>query len=493
LKLPTFSRTEIYAGTAACALGALAAVGAAVGGKLGIIGVVGVLALIVATYVGMYHPLWLVYTMVVTVTTLPFGSFPGVHLPIYLVCGAGAMLALLLYPRHTRRHSALMSAVLVLIVLSGLSMVVTYSSPVNIVDFAKWALATGAMFVLLALPNDELVKIGKAIVYACAFSGLVGLVSVAQGTTRWAFKPFAILGYHADDHFYFTGATQSASSSGGRFDLGQNSQTFQRLGGLWADPNGAGIGLVIGLAIAAIVFVGWQRVTLMSLLSVCILLTLSRAALISVLVGAALVFVFHNMRARDRQIMIGTLFVAGATAMLIPAVRTRLMGSLGENDAGASDRIAAIREFPWRLGNHWIFGRGWSLREFKDGPYAFEQNFVSNAPLIAVHRGGLVAGLAFVAVIIVGCIVAAKLIRSDSLPHAFFGGVFMAFSIIALNLDHPVVVIPQMAFMYTFFLVFLQYSDELRRSGALDSPQLAAVPKSVAAQDRSPQLPAASG
>lgn len=402
-----------------------------------------------------------------------------------------SVLAFLLYPRAVRRRSPLMTAVLVLILMSGLSMIVTFSAPVNIMDFAKWGgIATGFMFVLLALPNDQLRGIGKAVVYSCTFSGVMGAIAVAQGTTKWVYAPFSIIGYYAADRFYITGGTHTLPKSG-RFDVGQGSETFQRLGGMWADPpNAAGIGLVIGIALAAILFTGWQRVTLMSLLSVCIVLTLSRAALSSVLVGVALVFIFHKMRSRDRQVIVATLFIAAAAAMSIPAVRKRLTGSLGENDAGASDRIAAIREFPpMRLGDHWIFGRGWSLREFKDGPYAFTENFVSNAPLIAVHRGGLVAGLSFVAVIIIGCVVAAKLIRSDSLPYAFFGGVFMAFSIIALNLDHPVVVIAQMAFMYTFFLTFLQYADEQRKAGALDSPKAAApLSKPVAAQQ--PKLPA---
>jgi len=483
LRLPRYSRVELYAAVVACVVAPLAGVAAAVGGKLGILAIGGLLATAIAVYIGMRHPLWLVYIMAVTVTALPFGSFPGVHLPIYLVCGAGSLLALLLYPRAVQRHSSLMSAVLILILLSGLSMVVTFAGPINIVDFAKWGVATGALFVLLALPNDELVKVGKAIVYACTFSGVMGAISVAQGTTKWVFKPFTILGYRTDDHFYYTGATSAngGSPTGGRFNLGQNSETFQRLGGMWTDPNAAGIGLVIGLSMAAILFVGWQRIGLMAILSACIVLTLSRAALISVLGGTALVFVFHNMRARDRQIMIGTLFVAASAALSIPSVRLRLTSSLGENDAGAADRIDAIREFPMRLGNHWIFGRGWSLREFKDGPYAFAQNFVSNAPLIAVHRGGLVAGLSFVAVIVVGCVVASRLVRSPSLPHAFYGGVFIAFSVIALNLDHPVVVIPQMAFMYTFFLVYLEYADELRKSGALDPPKADAPPIAIAA------------
>ncbi|MCV7252109.1 hypothetical protein H7J86_08030 [Mycobacterium hackensackense] len=470
-------------------LGPLAAIAVALGGKPAVIAIAGLLALIVAVYIGMRHPLWLYYGTVIFVTAFPFGYFPGVHLPIYLVLGCGSVLAFLLYPRAVRRRSPLMTAVLVLILMSALSMIVTFSAPVNIMDFAKWGIATGFMFVLLALPNDQLRGIGKAVVYSCTFSGVMGAIAVAQGTTKWVYAPFSIIGYYAADRFYITGGTHTLPKSG-RFDVGEGSETFQRLGGMWADPNAAGIGLVIGIALAAILFTGWQRVTLMSLLSVCIVLTLSRAALSSVLVGVALVFIFHKMRSRDRQLMIATLFVGFAAAMSIPAVRKRLTGSLGENDAGASDRIAAIREFPMRLGDHWIFGRGWSLREFKDGPYAFTENFVSNAPLIAVHRGGLVAGLSFVAVIIIGCVVAAKLIRSDSLPHAFFGGVFMAFSIIALNLDHPVVVIAQMAFMYTFFLTFLQYADEQRKEGALDSPKVAAAPMSKPVAAQQPKLPA---
>jgi hypothetical protein len=482
LKLPAYSRTEIYAGVAACVLGPLAAVAAAFGGKAAIIVIAGLMAAVVGVYIGMRHPLWLYYGTVVSVTALPFGYFPGVHIPIYLVCGCGSMLAFLLHPRAMRRRSPLMSTVLVLIVMSGLSMVMTFSTPVNIMDFTKWAVATGFMFAALALPSDQLVKLGKAVVYSCTFSGLLGIIAVVQGTTKWIYKPFSIVGYYAADRFYITGGNTTGPRTG-RFQVGEGSETFQRLGGMWADPNAAGIGLVVGISIAAILFVGWQRVALMTILAVAIVLTLSRAAMLSFLVGGALMFIFHNMRSRDRQVIIGMLFVAAAAAMSVPSVRNRLLGSLSQNDAGASDRMASIREFAGRLGNHWIFGRGWSLREFKDGPYAFTQNFVSNAPLIAIHRGGLVAGLSFIAVIIIGCVVGARLIRAGSLPHAFYGGTFIAFSVIALNLDHPVVVIAQMTFMYTFFLIFLQYADELRKAGQLDPPKTAAsAAKPVAAQ-----------
>jgi hypothetical protein len=49
-----------------------------------------------------------------------------------------------------------------------------------------------------------------------------------------------------------------------------------------------------------------------------------------------------------------------------------------------------------------------------------------------------------------------------------YGGVFIGFSVIALNLDHPVVDIPQSVAAYSIFLAFLVYVDRSRQ--ASDSP-----------------------
>ena len=221
-----------------------------------------------------------------------------------------------------------------------------------------------------------------------------------------------------------------------------------------------------------------------------IALTLSRSAIVSVLVGVVLVFVFHPMRSRDRQILIGTLTLAFIGAFMVPSVRTRLMGTLSSNDAGASDRVDSIREFPGRMDGHWLFGWGWSQREFKDGAYAFIENFVSNAPLIAIHRGGIFVGAAFLAVVVTGCVIGYRLLRSNSLPAALYGGVFIGFSIVALNLDHPVVVIPQIVFLYTIFLTFLAYADQLRRE---DNERSALESRIAEATRPAPPAPARAG
>jgi len=343
-------------------------------------------------------------------------------------------------------------------------MVLTFTSIVNILDYTKWAIATGAFFALLALPREHLAKFGRIFVYAASFNALIGIGSIVLGSNQILLQPFRIFGYAVanTERFFFTGGTSNLPRTD-RFQVAADSQAFSRLGGLWLDPNAAGIGLVISFVIAMIVFTGWRRVVIAAILGSAIALTLSRSAIVSVLVGVVLVFVFHPMRSRDRQILVGTLTLAFIGAFMVPSVRTRLMGTLSSNDAGATDRLDSIREFPGRMDGHWLFGWGWSQREFKDGAYAFIENFVSNAPLIAIHRGGIFVGAAFLAVVVIGCVIGYRLLRSNSLPGALYGGVFIGFSIVALNLDHPVVVIPQIVFLYTIFLTFLAYADQLRR------------------------------
>ncbi|MCF6385471.1 O-antigen ligase domain-containing protein [Mycobacterium sp. MBM] len=468
MKLDTPGRPHLLVGAAIVIVVPLIAGAVAQGGKLSIMAVGGLIALAVGVYIGLRHPLWLYWGMAIAVGALPFGYFPGVHLPLYLPFAGGALAAALVHPNAAKRFpvlgSTLAKAVLVLVIISAVSMVVTFSSIVNILDYTKWAIATGAYFALLALPREHLVKFGRIFVYAASFNALIGIGTIVLGSNQILLQPFRIFGYAVanTERFFFTGGTADLRGDG-RFAVAADSQAFSRLGGLWLDPNAAGIGLVISFVIAMVVFTGWRRVVLAAILGSAIALTLSRSAIVSVLVGVLLVFVFHSMRSRDRQILIGTMTLAIIGAFMVPSVRTRLLGTLSSNDAGASDRVDSIREFPGRMDGHWLFGWGWSQREFKDGAYAFLENFVSNAPLIAIHRGGIFVGAAFLGVVVIGCVMGYRLLRSNSLPGALYGGVFIGFSIVALNLDHPVVVIPQIVFLYTIFLTFLTYADQLRR------------------------------
>jgi hypothetical protein len=79
--------------------------------------------------------------------------------------------------------------------------------------------------------------------------------------------------------------------------------------------------------------------------------------------------------------------------------------------------------------------------------------------------------LIFVAVLVIGCVMGYRALRSDSLPAALYGGVFIGFCVVALQLDHPVVDIPQMTAVFGIFMVFLVYVDRSRQSS--DPPQRA--------------------
>ncbi|MGU3500195.1 O-antigen ligase family protein [Mycobacterium sp. C31M] len=473
MKLGAPSRSGLLIGAGIVVFTVLVATAVTLAGKPGMMGLAALIALSVGVYIGLRHPLWLYWGMAVAIGTLPFGYFPGVHLPLYLPFAGGAIVAALVHPNAAKRFpvlgSTLAKAVAVLVIISGVSMVVTFSSIVNILDYTKWAIATGAFFAILALPAEHLAKFGRVFVYAASFNALFGIASIMMGSNQILLQPFRIFGYAVanTERFFFTGGTADLRGEG-RFAVAADSQAFSRLGGLWLDPNAAGIGLVISFVIAMILFTGWRRVVLAGILGAAIALTLSRSAIVSLLVGVVLVFIFHPMRSRDRQLMIGTLTLAVISAFMVPSVRTRLLGTLSQNDSGATDRMDSIREFPGRMDGHWLFGWGWSQREFKDGTYAFLENFVSNAPLIAIHRGGIFVGLAFLAVVAIGCVIGYRLLRANSLPRALYGGVFIGFSFVALNLDHPVVVISQIVFLYTFFLVFLAYADQLRREAKAD-------------------------
>jgi hypothetical protein len=446
------SGTDKVAGIAAVVVCPVVAVLAVGGGLIAKLALAGVIALIVSIYVGVRHPLWLFWGLAVVLGALPFGYFPGVHVPLYLPFAAGVVLAAVVHkasdpvPLHP-----LEKAVLLLILASGVSVIFTGGSIVDVTVFVRWIIATLVMIALLRLSRENLARFGRIYVYAATVNALFGIAIVAADPQHRFIKILHIFDYdrEATGRFVFTDEGQSR---------------FTRLGGTWVDPNMAGIGLVPALVMGIVLLKGRMRVAVTAILSVAILLTLSRAAIFSVLVGVVLVALFHAMRGRHRVIMVGTIGLGMASALLVPAIRTRILTSFGSDDQGAQDRWRSLAAWPHNMSGHWIFGLGWGRREFVDGSFAFNLNFVSNAPLIAAYRAGMIAGLIFVAVLVIGCVMGYRALRSDSLPAALYGGVFIGFCVVALQLDHPVVDIPQMTAVFGIFLVFLVYVDRSRQS-----------------------------
>ncbi len=450
------SRTEVVAGIA-IALVCPVVAALAVGGSLSVkLAVAGVLALIVSIYVGLRHPLWLYWGFALVLGALPFGYFPGVHIPLYLPFAAGAVLAAIVHQSHGVPFHPLEKAVVLLILVSGLSLVFTARGLIDVTAFVRWIIATAVMIAVLRLSRENLARFGRIYVYAATANALFGIAQVVADPNHRLIKLLHIFDYDRE-------AT-------GRFAANAEGEaTFTRLGATWVDPNVAGIGLVPALVMAIVLLKGKLRVVVTAILAAAICLTLSRAAIVSVVAGVILVMIFHTMRARTRLIMLSSFAIIAAAALAVPAVRTRLSNTFGSEDTGAQDRWRSLAAFPDTMSGHWTFGLGWGRKEFVDGALAFQLNYVSNSPLIAIYRGGIIVGLVFLAVIVMGCIMGWRALRSDSLPAAIYGGVFISFCVIALNLDHPVVDIPQSVSAFGIFMAFLVYVDRSRQSP--DSPR----------------------
>ena len=78
-------------------------------------------------------------------------------------------------------------------------------------------------------------------------------------------------------------------------------------------------------------------------------------------------------------------------------------------------------------------------------------NLPSNAALIVLYRSGLLAFIAFMAIVVLACIYAYKAVRSTSFPYAMFGAIFIGLCVVQMQLDHPIAD-PKGAMVYTQFL-----------------------------------------
>jgi polysaccharide biosynthesis protein PslJ len=423
---------------------------AVVGGQMVTLAVAGLIALLISVYIGLRHPLWLFWGLAAVVGALPFGYFPGVHVPLYLPFAAGALLAAVVHESNNVPFHPLEKAVVLLLLASGVSLIFTGRDLVDVTVFVRWVIATLVMIALLRLSRDNLARFGRIYVYAATANALFGIAIVAADPNHRFIKLLSIFNYDREDTGRFVFTDEGASR-------------FTRLGGTWVDPNIAGIGLVPALVMGIVLLKGKMRLAVTAILSAAIVLTLSRAAIFSVLMGIALVALFHTMRSRHRLVLFSSVAFAVVGALLVPAVRTRILSSFGSDDTGAQDRSRALAQWPHLMSGHWPFGLGWGRREFVDGAFAFNLNFVSNSPLIAIYRAGIIVGLIFIAILVMGCIMSYRALRSDSLPAAIYGGVFIGFCVVALQLDHPVVDIPQSVIAFGFFLAFLVYVDRSRQ------------------------------
>lgn len=406
--------------------------------KLGAFALVG---LTVGAYIGLRHPLYSTRALAFSLGALPFGYLPGVHAPLVFTLGAGVVLASIVHRTAVSRITLGESAVIALIVTSALSVVATAGAVVDYTEFGKWLVSTLIVVALLRLPREELELFGRIYVYsassAAAFAVVIFFADPA-GTLIGYLSPF---GY----------GTESESTRFVYTDTG----TTVRLAGTYIDPNAAGIGLFVALMLCVLLLRGKMRIALSALLFGSIVLTLSRAALFSVIAGVGLMLLFQELRTRERIAIVSGFVGAFLAALAIPTIRNRVFSSFGSGDAGSEARGDALADFPGHMSGHWLFGLGWGRTEFKDPGSAFEVNYVANAPLLSVYRGGILVGIAFVGILLVGAYLGYKCLRSKKWEYGFVGGGFIGFSVVALQLDFPVVTIPATTMAFSVLIVFL--------------------------------------
>lgn len=405
------------------------------------LGAIALLGLTVAAYIGLRHPLYLYRALAFSLGALPFGYLPGIHAPLVFTLGAAVVVAALVHPTAVNRITLGESAVIVLVVTSALSVVATGRAVIDYSEFGKWLVSTLVVVALLRLPREELELFGRIYVYSASAAAAFAVV------IYFADPAGKLIGYLSP----FGYGTEGEST---RFVYTDGAATV-RLAGTYIDPNAAGIGLFVALMLCVLLLRDRMRVALALLLFASIVLTLSRAALFSVVGGVALMLLFQHLRTRERIAIVSGFVGLLIAAVAVPTVRDRVFSSFGSGDAGSEARGDALADFPGHMAGNWLFGLGWGREEFKDPGSAFEVNYVANAPLLSVYRGGLLVGLAFSAILVVGAVLGYRCLRSTRWEHGFVGGGFIGFSVVALQLDFPVVTIPATTMAFSVLIVFL--------------------------------------
>lgn len=421
---------------------------------------VGIVGLLVAVYIGLWHPLWLYWGFAFTLAGLPFGTLPGIRVPLYLIFAAAIVLAAVIYRSPERRFHRMEKAVLIFVALAAVSVVVTSLSLGGLYQYVKWAIVSLAAVALMRLSNKDLERFGRIFVVVSAANAFWGLLMV---TVDKAQKSLAILKPFGYDISRVAVGERGGADRLVNYAFAPDGSRSIRLGGTWIAGNGAGLAFLIAIAICVLLFVGWQRNCMVLVMSVALLLTQSRQSMFTFFVALLLVAVFHPMLPRLRWYAAGAFATLIVVALSVPYIRPRLLASFSGNDPGGAARRASLGDFPGQVGGHWLFGLGWSRPEFKSGMASYELNLISNTPLLHVYRAGLLVGIAFVIVCLIGCVIAYRALDSQSLPYALYGGVFIAFCLVALQVDHGSADVPQTTLCFSVLLAFIVYIDRQLR------------------------------
>ncbi len=344
--------------------------------------------------------------------------------------------------------------IVLLLTVGAISVTQSATSPVHPIEFVKWALACVLVLMLMRLSPADLSRVLSAFAVGTAVGGGLSLILLLMDKTGTAIDFLSPLGYGR------TGTTGTTL----RF-VEIDGAVVTRLAGTYIHPNVAGLFLLIGLALAIALTSGALRVTTVPVIAVALVSTLSRAAIATVLLAAVLFFVIQSMKVAVRILLLcGSLLTVIAVAH-VPAVAARISGSFGSADAGSNDRASALAEFVPAMAGHWWFGHGWGAIELLDEVAAYRANVVANTILLTVYRGGLLVGVVFVALLVVGCVLAYRCLRTPDWTSGVLGATFLALVLVALQLDYPVATSPPVTMAFGVLLAAVVASADSSHDG----------------------------
>jgi hypothetical protein len=406
--------TIVVAGVLTSLVVVALAAGADTGRQLVAIGT----AVAVAGYVTAFHPQVVLYAFPVALGAAPFMHVPFTDIPIMLALSAMLWVALLFLPAADVRLGWPEAVVATLAAVSLCSVVATGLTPRSAVEWISWVVATAVLIPLRHLPAELRARVCQTFAVSAAAGASLAIV-IWVGLPRRVLRHLDVLGYDvvrnerrvADEHL------------------------TTRLAGTFLEPNIAGLILLIALAAAVVFLSGRLRILVLTVITVALLLTLSRAAFGTAMVAAALVVLRSTERRRDLMLWGGG---AVLVALALPSVRSRLANSLGANDVGLTDRRQALAQFPDLMDGHWTWGLGWARPEFRSAGLTQAVNFVANGPLLTVYRGGLVVGIVVVAVALVIAL-RAWVYADRSFAAAVVCSLLIAMVLVAFQLDFPIV------------------------------------------------------
>lgn len=386
------------------------------------LGLTGLAVALVAAWVTAVHPRVLFCLFALVLAVVPYADVPGSRVPVLLVLCVGIWVALMFVPDVQFRPGWVEVGLLVWAGVAGLSVVATGVSVASLEEYVAWLAATAIVVPLRFLPPDTRTPLIKAFVLGTALAALLGIALVVLDPRGEFLARLSFVGYDP-----VGGNAQRV--------LGTEENAL-RLTGTFVEPNIAGLVLAGGLLLAIASFRGFRRVALVAVIGAALLLTLSRSALATVAVALVILALASGRRQRLTVLAAGITVLVGALA--IPIVRERLFNSFGPNDTGTQARWLAVQEFPATMEGHWWWGLGWAREEFRDFGVGVTVNYIANAPLLTYYRAGFLVGTVAV-VLLVAVLVHSLSSLNRSFPHVVLASGLVAFCLVALQLDFPVV------------------------------------------------------